>query len=101
MGDLESKQLSKLISISTDIKNILSNIKGESVEKGQTKKSKSKASKSLLSDTIFTSSANLVNAISSKGFTKQKADLFLNFTKSLIDITSNVKKHLLQIILIL
>ena len=87
-----SKQLSQLISISTDIKNILSDLKKDKVSEGKsTKKSKSTPSQKISTDSIFLSSASLVSAISSKAFTKTKVDLFLTLTKSLMDIASTVK----------
>ena len=87
-----SKQLSQLISISTDIKNILSDLKKDKVsEDKSTKKSKSTPSQKISTDSIFLSSASLVSAISSKAFTKTKVNLFLTLTKSLMDIASNVK----------
>ena len=87
-----SKQLSQLISISTDIKNILSDLKKDKVsEDKSTKKSKSTPSQKISTDSIFLSSASLVSAISSKAFTKTKVNLFLTLTKSLMDIASTVK----------
>lgn len=87
-----SKQLSQLISISTDIKNILSDLKKDKVSEGKsTKKSKSTPSQKISTDSIFLSSASLVSAISSKAFTKTKVNLFLTLTKSLMDIASTVK----------
>ncbi len=87
-----SKQLSQLISISTDIKKILSDLKKDKVsEDKSTKKSKSTPSQKISTDSIFLSSASLVSAISSKAFTKTKVNLFLTLTKSLMNIASTVK----------
>jgi len=92
MNISSSKQLSQLISISTDIKNILSDLKKDKVsEDKSTKKSKSTPSQKISTDSIFLSSASLVSAISSKAFTKTKVNLFLTLTKSLMDIASTVK----------